>query len=160
YKKDEDIEDAEVFLDPNEFSEDGTTSLDARSFSESGAILAYSISKGGSDWREVIVMDVEKKEQTEDTLTNIKFSGISWKGDEGFYYSSYDEPEWSRLSTKTDQHKLYYHKLNTPQAEDELIYGGEDDEKHRYVSGYVTEDNRFLVISASNATSGNSLYIQ
>lgn len=159
YKKDEDIEDAEVFLDPNEFSEDGTTSLDARSFSESGAILAYSISKGGSDWREVIVMDVKEKEQTEDTLTNIKFSGISWKGDEGFYYSSYDEPEGSRLSTKTDQHKLYYHKLNTPQAEDELIYGGEEDEKHRYVSGYVTEDNRFLVISASNATSGNDLYI-
>lgn len=160
YKKDEEPEDAEVFLDPNEFSKDGTTSLDGMSFSEDGNLLAYSISEGGSDWRKVILMDVESKEQVEDTLTDIKFSGISWKGNDGFFYSSYDKPEGSELSAKTDQHKLYYHKLGTPQSEDELIYGGSDDEKHRYVSGYVTEDDQFLVISASNATSGNNLFIK
>jgi len=160
YKKDEEPEDAEVFLDPNEFSKDGTTSLDGMSFSEDGNLLAYSISEGGSDWRKVILMDVESKEQVEDTLTDIKFSGISWKGNDGFFYSSYDKPEGSELSAKTDQHKLYYHKLGTSQSEDELIYGGSDDEKHRYVSGYVTEDDQFLVISASNATSGNNLFIK
>src|SRR5699024_7004657 len=93
YKKDEEPEDAEVFLDPNEFSKDGTTSLDGMSFSEDGNLLAYSISEGGSDWRKVILMDVESKEQVEDTLTDIKFSGISWKGNDGFFYSSYDKPE-------------------------------------------------------------------
>lgn len=153
-------ENAEIFLDPNKFSKDGTTSLGGMSFSENGKLLAYSISEGGSDWRKVILIDTKNKKQVEDTLQNIKFSGISWKGNDGFYYSSYDKPEGDQLTAKTDQHKLYYHKLNTPQEEDQLIYGGTKAEKHRYVGGQVTEDNRFLVISASNATSGNDLYIQ
>lgn len=160
YKKGGNPEDAEVFLDPNTFSDDATTSLDGMSFSKDGKLLAYSISEGGSDWRKVILLDVESKKQVEDTLTDIKFSGISWKGNEGFYYSSYDKPEGSQLSAKTDQHKLYYHKLGTSQKDDKLIFGGTDKEKHRYVSGGVTEDGKYLVISASNATSGNSLFIQ
>src|SRR5699024_812372 len=140
--------------------EDGTTSLGQMSFSEDADLLAYAISEGGSDWRKVIVLDTEKKEQVGDTLLNIKFSGVSWKGNEGFYYSSYDKPEGSELSAKTDQHKLYFHKLNTPQSEDEVIFGEAAEEKHRYVGGYVTEDDRYLVISAANTTSGNNLYIQ
>lgn len=160
YKKGGEPADAEVFLNPNKFSKDGTTSLSGMSFSDNGELLAYSISEGGSDWRKVILIDTETKKQTEDTLTNIKFSGISWKGNKGFYYSSYDKPTGNRLSAKTDQHKLYYHKLNTPQKDDELVYGGTADEKHRYVGGYVTENNHFLVITASNATSGNELYIK
>lgn len=160
YPKEGKPEEADVFLDPNTFSEDGTTSLDGMSFSKNGKLLAYSISEGGSDWRKVILLDVESREEVEDTLTNIKFSGISWKGNEGFYYSSYDKPTGSELSAKTDQHKLYYHKLGTSQKEDRLIFGGNDREKHRYVSGGVTEDGKYLIISASNATSGNSLYIQ
>src|SRR5699024_9223506 len=160
YKKDENPEDAEVFLDPNKFSEDGTTSLDQYTFSENGKLMAYSISEGGSDWRKIIILDVESKEQIEDTLVDVKFSGVSWKGNEGFYYSSYDKPEGSELSAKTDQHKLYYHKLDTDQNSDKVIFGGVDEEKHRYVSCYVTEDDQFLVISASNATSGNNLFIK
>jgi len=160
YKKDENPEDAEVFLDPNKFSEDGTTSLDQYTFSENGKLMAYSISEGGSDWRKIIILDVESKKQIEDTLVDVKFSGVSWKGNEGFYYSSYDKPEGSELSAKTDQHKLYFHKLNTPQSEDEVIFGEAAEEKHRYVGGYVTEDDRYLVISAANTTSGNNLYIQ
>ena len=152
--------DAEVFLDPNKFSEDGTTSLAGMSFSKNGKLLAYSISEGGSDWRKVIIIDVESKEQIEDTLVDIKFSGISWKANDGFYYSSYDKPKGSELSAKTDQHKLYYHKLGTPQSEDELIFGGTDAEKHRYVGGGVTEDDRYLFISASISTSGNKLFIK
>ncbi|HLS31780.1 MAG TPA: prolyl oligopeptidase family serine peptidase [Flavobacteriaceae bacterium] len=160
YKKGEDAENAEVFLDPNKFSEDGTTSLGQMSFSEDADLLAYAISEGGSDWRKVIVLDTEKKEQVGDTLLNIKFSGISWKDNDGFFYSSYDAPEGSQLSAKTDQHKLYFHKMNTPQKEDQLIFGGTEADKYRYVGGKVTEDNRFLVISASNTTSGNNLYLK
>lgn len=150
----------EIFLDPNSFSEDGTTSLGGLSFSRNGAVAAYSISEGGSDWRKVIVINSESREIVGDTLTDIKFSGISWKGNEGFYYSSYDKPEGSELSAKTDQHKLYYHKLGTPQKEDELIFGGIPSEKHRYVGGYVTQDDHYLVISASTSTSGNKLFIK
>ena len=151
---------AEVFLDPNKFSEDGTTSLAGLSFSKDGSMAAYSISEGGSDWRKVLVLDAVKKEIVEDTLVDIKFSGISWKGNEGFYYSSYDKPEGSELSAKTDQHKVYYHKLGTPQEEDVLIFGGTPDQKHRYIGAGVTEDDRYLVISASSTTSGNKLFIQ
>lgn len=160
YKKDGSPEEAEVFLDPNKFSEDGTTSLDAFTFSKDGSLVAYTISEGGSDWRKIILLDVEDKKQVEDTLVDVKFSGVSWKGNDGFYYSSYDKPEGSQLSAKTDQHKLYYHKLGTSQKDDQVIFGGTDAEKYRYVDGYVTEDSRFLVISAANATSGNNLYIK
>ncbi|WP_297097735.1 prolyl oligopeptidase family serine peptidase [uncultured Draconibacterium sp.] len=151
---------AEVFLDPNTFAEDGTTSLDALSFSENGKIAAYSISEGGSDWRKIIIMDTDSKTQIGDTLIDVKFTGISWKGDEGFFYSSYDKPKGSQLSAKTDQHKLYYHKMGTAQKEDELIFGGTPEQKHRYVNGYVTDDNHYLVITAAISTSGNKLFIK
>lgn len=150
----------EVFLDPNTFSEDGTTSLATLSFSKDGSLAAYAISEGGSDWRKIIVIDVETKEQLEPTLVDVKFSGISWYGNEGFYYSSYDKPEGSELSAKTDQHKLYYHKLGTSQADDPVVFGGTEAEKHRYVGGQVTEDDRYLVITAAVSTSGNKLFLK
>ena len=159
YRKKGDQGEEEVFLDPNKFSDDGTTSLAGMSFSEDGKTLAYSISEGGSDWRKVIVIDAETRDIVEDTLIDVKFSGISWRGNEGFYYSSYDKPEGSELSAKTDQHKLFYHKLGTPQAEDKLIFGGTDVQKHRYVGGRVTRDNRYLMISAGNSTSGGKLFL-
>ncbi len=159
YRKKGDGE-AEVFLDPNTFSEDGTTSLGSLSFSEDGKTTAYAISEGGSDWRKIIVMDAESKMIKEDTLVDVKFSGISWYKNEGFYYSSYDKPKGSELSAKTDQHKLYYHKLGTSQKTDKVIFGGIAAEKHRYVGGYLTEDNRYLVITASVSTSGNKLFIK
>lgn len=160
YKTGNSPEQVEVFLDPNTFSEDGTTSLGSLSFSEDGKTLAYSISEGGSDWRKIIIIDALTKKQTEDTLVDVKFSGISWKANDGFFYSSYDKPKGSELSAKTDQHKLYYHQLNTAQATDEVIYGNTKAEKHRYVSGSVTDDNRYLVVSASKSTSGNRLMIK
>ena len=158
-QKQENVE-AEVFLDPNSFSEDGTVSLAGLSFTEDGSLLAYSISEGGSDWRKIIVLDAETKEQVGDTIIDVKFSGISWKKNEGFYYSSYDKPDGSELSAKTDQHKLYFHRLGTLQKEDQLVYGGTPEEKHRYIGGSVSEDARFLFISASNTTSGNKLLMQ
>jgi prolyl oligopeptidase len=159
YRKTENGE-AEIFLDPNKFSEDGTISLGGLSFSKDGSILAYSISEGGSDWRKAIILNVETKEIIEDTLIDLKFSPISWYKNEGFYYSSYDKPKGSELSAKTDQHKVYYHKLGTTQKEDLLIFGGKPVEKHRYIYGTVTEDDRYLVLTPRVSTSGNKLYIK
>ncbi len=85
---------------------------------------------------------------------------MSWKGNEGFYYSSYDKPEGSELSAKTDQHKLYYHKLGTAQKDDPVVFGGVDAEKHRYVGGGVTDDGKYLIVSAANATSGNKVFLK
>ena len=159
YRKKGENAKAEVFLDPNKFSEDGTTSLGGLSFSEDGKTIAYAISEGGSDWRKVIVMNAENKKILGDTIKDVKFSGLSWKGNEGFYYSSYDKPDGSELSAKTDQHRLYFHKLGTAQSEDKVIFGDSEAQKRRYVSGYTTEDNRFLIISARNSTAGGELYL-
>ena len=158
YRKKEGIE--TIFLDPNSFSVNGTTSLGSLSFSKDGGTVAYSISEGGSDWRKIVVMDVESKIIREDTLVDVKFSGISWYKNEGFYYSSYDKPNGSELSAKTDKHKLYYHKLGTHQSEDRVIYGDKVSEKHRYIGGSVTEDSQYLLVSASTSTSGNKLFIK
>ena len=157
YRYADKIENAEVFLDPNSFSEDGTTSLAGLSFSKNSSLAAYSISEGGSDWRRVLVMNSETKEIIEDTINDLKFSGIQWKGNEGFYYSSYDKPKGSELSAKTDKHKLYFHKIKTPQSEDVVIFGGVESEKNRYVGAQVTEDDAYLIVSASESTSGNKL---
>jgi prolyl oligopeptidase len=157
YKRDKDGNE-EIFLDPNNFSEDGTTSLAGLEFSKDSKTVAYAISEGGSDWRKVIIMDVTSKAILGDTLIDIKFSGLSWKGNEGFYYSSYDKPTGSELSAMTDQHKLYYHKLGTPQSEDKIVFGL--DQKRRYIGGYVTEDDKYLIITAANSTYGNELYIK
>ena len=159
YRQKNDAE-PEVFLDPNTFSDDGTTSLAGLSFTKDGSLAGYLISEGGSDWRKAIVINTESMEIVEDTLTDIKFSGLAWKGNEGFYYSSYDKPEGSELSAKTDQHKVYFHKLGTPQKEDRLVYGHRAEEKHRYIGASVSEDQRFLTISAATSTSGNKLFIQ
>ena len=160
YKTGQDPNKTEVFLDPNTFTEDGTISLGGLSFSENGSLAAYSISEGGSDWRKVLVMNAQSKKIIEDTIVDVKFSGISWLKNEGFYYSSYDKPKGSELSAKTDQHKLYYHKLGTSQKEDELIFGGTPEQKHRYVGGRTTQDNKYLIVSASVSTSGNKLFIK
>jgi len=159
YRKKGENDEAEIFLDPNKFSEDGTTSLSSLNFSKDGKKAAYSISEGGSDWRKILVLDAETKEIIEDTLIDVKFSGLSWKANEGFFYSSYEKPEGSELSAKTDQHRLFYHKLGTKQSEDKLIFGGIATQKHRYVGGGVTEDNNYLFISARNSTSGGKLFM-
>ena len=160
YRKKGEKDTEEVFLDPNTFSEDATTSLGTLSFSKDGKTAAYSISEGGSDWRKIIVLDAVNKIIKEDTLVNVKFSGISWYKNEGFYYASYDKQKGSELSAKTDQHKLYYHKLGTLQEEDAIIFGEKASEKHRYVSGYLTEDHNYLIVSAATSTSGNKLFIK
>jgi prolyl oligopeptidase len=162
YRRPKDNKDAEpeVYLDPNAFSADGTIGLSGISFTEDGTLSAHQVTEGGSDWRKVIIMDAIKKTVLEDTMINVKFSGTSWYKNDGFYYSSYDNPkDGSQLSGKTQHHKLYYHKLGTPQSSDKLIFGGPE-QPNRYIGGFVTEDNNWLVISAAENTSGNKLYIK
>ncbi|MBI1768496.1 MAG: S9 family peptidase [Bacteroidetes bacterium] len=150
---------SEVFLDPNSFSKDGTTRLAGVSFSKDGSRVGFQISKGGADWTEAIIINAADKKLLEDTLRDIKFSGISWRGNEGFYFSTYEKPKGSQLSAKTQNHKLYYHKVGAPRSQDKLVFG-DDKNPRRYVGGYLTEDERFLVVSAANSTTGNELYIQ
>ncbi|MCY4160663.1 MAG: prolyl oligopeptidase family serine peptidase [Flavobacteriaceae bacterium] len=152
--------DTEVFLDPNTFSEDGTTSLAGLSFSDNGQYAAYAISEGGSDWRKLIVIETETKKQIGDTLQDIKFSGIDWKLNDGFFYSSYDKPDGSELSDLTDTHKLYYHQMGQPQSQDQVIFGEKENEKHRYVGSAVSEDGSYLIIEAAKTTTGNKLFLK
>ncbi len=146
-----------LFLDPNKFSDDGTIALSGLSFSKDAAYCAYAVSTGGSDWKEIFVMQVNTQQKMEDHLNWVKFSGISWHGD-GFYYSRYDAPvEGEELTSSNEYHKVYYHKLGTLQDDDVLIY--EDPTKpHRNFYAQITEDERFLILYSSQSTSGNMLF--
>ena len=159
YRESGDSKEPEVFLDPNSFSKDGTTSMAGINFSKDGSMAAYNISEGGSDWQKLIVMNAGTKKLTGDTL-DIKFSGASWKGNDGFYYSTYEKVKGgSRLSGITENQKVYFHKVGTPQKEDKLIFGS-DTNPFRYVSAGVSEDEQWLFIYTANETYGNGLYIQ
>lgn len=151
--------DEEVFLDPNKLSDDGTTSLAGAAFTEDGKLFAYAVSVAGSDWRDIYVMDTDSKELLEDKIEDAKFTGIAWKDKEGFFYSTYDKPDGSKLSALTNNHKLYYHKLGTSQSEDKLVFG-DDANPRRYVGASLSEDGKILSITAANSTTGNELYIQ
>jgi len=150
---------ATLILDPNKFSDDGTTSLGGLAFNKKGNLLAYQVSEGGSDWRKVYVKDLENNKMLTDELDWLKFSGISWFGD-GFYYSRYPEPkEDDKLSGANQFHQVYFHKLGTPQSEDQLIYADRTNPKRNmYVN--TTDDERFLVMSVVESTSGNALYFK
>jgi len=159
YRESPEGKEAEIFLDPNTFSKDGTTSLAGIAFSKDGSMAAYNISEGGSDWQKLVVMDAANKKQTGDTL-EIKFSGASWKGNEGFYYSAYKRSaNGNVLSAKNDNQKLYYHKAGTPQSADKLVYG-DDNHPVRYMSGYTSENENWLIIQTANETYGNALYVK
>lgn len=148
-----------ILLDPNTLSEDGTASINGMGFSKDAQYMAYGISRAGSDWVEINVMNLETKEQLKDKINWVKFSGISWDG-KGFYYSAYDAPtEGSDYSGKNEFHKVYYHKIGTSQLDDRLIY---EDKKHpqRNAGAGVTDDEAYLVITTSESTNGNSLMVK
>lgn len=150
----------EVFLDPNTMSKDGTAAPGTPAFTKSAKYCAYLLAQSGSDWQEANVMDVESKKLLSDKIQWIKFSGISWKGDEGFYYSRYPEgDEKNKLSGKNEYHKVYFHKIGTDQEDDQLIF---EDKEHplRTVGGGLTEDERFLIIGMSEGTSGEEIWVK
>ena len=150
---------SELVLDPNIWSADGTTALGGMSFSKDGKLLAFQQSKGGSDWRTILVMDLSSKQILKDTVNWVKFSGMSWYKD-GFFYSRYPEPKKEEaLTRKNEFHQVYYHKIGTPQSADELVYADRGAPKLNFYAG-TTEDEKFLVVSASESTSGNALFFR
>lgn len=150
----------EVFLDPNKMSKDGTAAPGVPAFTKNAKYCAYLLAQSGSDWQEAYVMDVKSKKLLDDKIQWIKFSGISWKGDDGFYYSRYPEgDEKDKLKGKNEYHKVYYHKIGTPQSADELIY--EDKEHPQMTIGAgLTEDERFLIVNKSQGTSGDEIWVK
>ena len=145
-----------VFLDPNTFSEDGSISLAGVSFAKNNKYASYSISKGGSDWREVFVMDVDKKEKLTDHVEWVKFSGMSWYKD-GFYYSRYNATtEEEKLKAANEFQKLYYHKVGTDQSQDKLVMESKNNPKRGF-SGAVTDDEKFLFITGWEGSSEDNL---
>jgi len=149
----------EVFIDPNKLSADGTTSLAGTAFDKEGNYFAYAISKAGSDWREIYVMDVKSKKLLSDKIEWAKFTGITWYGN-GFYYSRYPTPAdtGSKLSTSNAYHKVYYHILGTHQSKDALVYEDKENPQRLFGIG-LTEDERFLSLYVSQrGSNGNALY--
>ncbi|MEG0646601.1 MAG: prolyl oligopeptidase family serine peptidase [Bacteroides sp.] len=148
-----------VFLDPNKLSTDGTVALTGLSFSKDGKYAAYTISRSGSDWSEVYVMDVATGQLLPDHIEWAKFSGASWQGD-GFYYSAYDAPKKGKeFSNVNENHKVYYHKLGEPQSADKLIYQNPAFPKRFYSAG-TSEDERMLFFYEAGAGRGNNLFLQ
>ena len=146
----------ELVLDPNTFSEEGTDALGMFKFSENNKYLAYFISENGSDWGRIVVMDLNSKTTIEENVFNVKFSDIGWLGEDGFYYSTYALENGSKLSAKTDRHLLFYHKLFTAQETDLVVFGDKD--KYRYIRAGISEDERFLILYASNTAVGNKIF--
>lgn len=148
-----------VVLDPNKLSEDGTVALSGIAFSKDGKYLSYSISRNGSDWNEIYVLDLETGKQTDDHIMWSKFSGAQWCGN-GFYYSAYDAPEEGKeYSNINENHKIYYHKIGTPQSSDELAYENPAFPK-RFYSCSISEDETLMFIYESGAGNGNRLFMK
>lgn len=148
-----------LFLDPNTLSEDGTVSLTNFTVSEDGKYVAYGISRGGSDWREFYVRNIDTGEDLDDHIMWAKFSSISWYKD-GFFYSRYPEPkEGDELSGVNENSKVYYHKIGTAQADDKLMYEEPENPKRGF-GAQVTEDDEFVILYATESTSGNGLYFK
>jgi len=148
-----------VVLDPNKLSTDGTVALNSIAFSKNGKFLAYSIARSGSDWNEIFVMDVATNKLLTDVVKWVKFSGIAWQGD-GFYYSAYDAPVAGKeFSNKNEFHKIYFHKLGENQTDDTLIFENKDFAL-RNCSAATSDDEKYLFISETESTSGNSLYMK
>lgn len=151
-----------VLLDPNTLSQDGTVSLAGYAISDDGALMAYGLSRAGSDWNDWHVRDVNTGEDRADLVEWVKFSGASWAGDgSGFYYSRYDAPKEGAALTGTNEYqKLFFHRLGTAQAADALIYE-RPDHKDWGFSGDVTEDGRYLIVGIRQGTdTRNRVYYQ
>lgn len=150
----------ELVLDPNKFSEEGTTSLATFALSKNGKYAVVGKSTGGSDWRNLFVMDMATKKYLSDSLAWVKVSGASWQGD-GFFYSRYPTPDKGKeLSTKNENHQVYYHKVGTNQADDVLVYEDKDNPQ-RFHGVFTSEDERYVFLNISDrgkGKDGNALW--
>ncbi len=149
----------EVFIDPNTLSEDGTVALTGVFQSHDGKYTAYTISRSGSDWTEIYVMDTATRELLPDHIEWAKFTGAAWRGD-GFYYSAYARPEAGKeFSNANEYHKVYFHKLGTPQEADVIAYENKNEPLHFHNVG-ISDDESTLVISGGGQGVGNSMYVK
>jgi len=151
----------EILLDPNQLSKDGTVALQSTQFSKKQKYFAYAVSASGSDWQEIYIMDFKTRKLIQEKLEYVKFTEMSWNGDDGFYYSGYSKPkdEATKYSAKTEFQKVFYHKIGTPQSADRLVY---EDKEHplRYVGANLTEDGRFLLLNISEGTDGSEVKVK
>ena len=148
-----------VFLDPNKLSDDGTVALKDISFSNDGKYFAYVISRSGSDWEEIYVMDVSTGKMLSDHIVWAKFTGVSWY-DGGFYYSAYDAPEKGKeTSAKNEVQKVYYHKMGTPQSQDVLFYQNPA-YPLRFYSVSVNEEETMMFLYETGMDQGINIYVR
>ncbi|MDR1783487.1 MAG: prolyl oligopeptidase family serine peptidase [Dysgonamonadaceae bacterium] len=146
-------------LDPNKLSDDGTVALTGTSFSNNGKYMAFTISRSGSDWTEIFVLDLASKQLLDDHIVWAKFTGAAWQGD-GFYYSAYSAPEEGKeYSNVNEGHKIFFHKIGDPQSADKLIFQNIAEPK-RFYSASVDEDERLFFVHESGAGNGNNLFIK
>ena len=148
-----------VFLDPNKLSTDGTVALKGVYFSNNGRWAAYSISRSGSDWQEFYVIDLKTGQLTQDHIEWAKFSGAAWQGD-GFYYSAYNAPtKGKEFSNVNEGHKIYYHKIGTPQSDDVLFYQNAAYPKRFYTCA-VNDEETMMFLYEDGAGAGNMLFVR
>ncbi|TAL59321.1 MAG: S9 family peptidase, partial [Bacteroidetes bacterium] len=147
-----------TLIDPNTLAADGTTSLSGISIREDGKYIAYNLAKSGSDWTDIVTLEIENGKALSDTIHWVKFSQASWKGD-GFYYSTYPTPTSHAYSGKNENNKAFFHKLGTKQSEDKVIYA---DPKNpgRGWSINATDDGKYLQLFGSQSTSGNCFAVK
>ncbi|HEY1055953.1 MAG TPA: S9 family peptidase, partial [Emticicia sp.] len=149
----------EVVLDPNKLSKDATTRLAQFQLSKDGKYAAYALSKGGSDWQEIFIMDMATKKDLSDKIEWVKVSGIAWQGD-GFYYSRYPKPDGSALAAKNENHQVFFHKLGTSQEADALVFEDKANPQRFHTVG-TTEDEQFAILTVSDrgkGKDGNALF--
>ncbi len=148
-----------ILLDPNTLSTDGTRAVTQIAISHSSQYMAYTVADAGSDWNSLYVLDIQTGKPCPDILHWLKFSNIAWAGN-GFFYSRYDEPDPTQARTHCHQfHKLYYHKLGEPQEKDTLIFHNPS-APQRNLFGATSDDEHYLILSESDSTDGNALYVK
>ena len=152
-------EEAEIFLDPNKLSDDGTVALTGISFSNDGKYVAYTISRSGSDWTEIYVMDTATRNLLPDHIEWAKFTNAEWDGD-GFYYSAYDRPtDGKEFSNANENHRIYYHKLGTAQSDDKLVFEDKENPLH-FHSASVPDSESYIFVYGSGEGLGSSLMMK
>lgn len=153
--------DPEALIDPNTLSADGTKAIQETAFSKHQKYFAYAVSAAGSDWQKIHILDFKSRKPLDEVLDYVKFTRISWKGEDGFYYSGYDRPknEALKYSNKTEFQKVYYHKIGTPQSSDKIVYQ-DTANPLRYVDCQLTEDGRFLILNISEGTDGVEIKVK
>ena len=158
YELDSPQSEPRVFLDPNTLSDDGTVALKGTFFSHDGKYMAYTISRSGSDWEEIFVIETATGKQLDDHIEWAKFTEAAWRGD-GFYYSAYDKPtDEHAYSGKNEGHKIYYHKIGTPQSQDVLFYQNLK-EPLRFYQASVNQEETMLFLYEDGSDIGNNLYV-